>query len=188
MGQKIIVISGPSGVGKTTLYKKVLNKYKDTLDFCISATTRPKRSSEVDGHDYHFLSEEEFKYLLAAGQFIEWEELYGNYYGTLRNEMNRIWDLGKSCLLDVDVKGGINIHDLFPEQSFLIFIAPPCMKELEARLRLRGDNDEDSLNKRLSMANEEMSHQLTYDYVIVNENFDNTLQELYNTIDLILSK
>ncbi|MGL4561261.1 MAG: guanylate kinase [Brevinema sp.] len=188
MDQKVIVISGPSGVGKTTLYKKVLAKYQDQLDFCISATTRPKRSSEIDGRDYHFISEEEFHYLVAAGKFIEWEQLYNYCYGTLWNEMYRIWETGKQCLLDIDVKGGINIHDMFHEQSSLIFIAPPCMQELESRLRLRGENDESSLNKRLSIASEEMSHQSKYDYVIVNEDFDKTLEQLCDIIDSILAK
>ncbi|MGL4394253.1 MAG: guanylate kinase [Brevinema sp.] len=185
---KVIVISGPSGVGKTSLYKKVLETYKDRLDFCVSATTRAMRDSEENGRDYHFLTEDEFKYLLASGEFIESERLYGNYYGTLRSEVTRIWDSGKTCLLDIDVKGGLKVHDLFPDQSTLIFIAPPSYAELESRLRLRGDNDEDSLNKRLSIANDEMAEQVKYDYVLVNENFETTLTQLCETIEIILAK
>lgn len=186
MDRKIIVISGPSGVGKTTLYKKLLEKYKNKLGFSISATTRPKRETEIDGQDYYFISEEKFNDLINKDEFIEWEQVFSYYYGTLKSEIYRVWNDNKDCLLDIDVKGGVNIQKMFEQKAFLIFIAPPCMQELESRLRSRGQNDERSLNKRLEGATLEMESHSYYDLVLVNQDFDKTLDELYKVIDSLL--
>ncbi|MGL4366962.1 MAG: guanylate kinase [Brevinemataceae bacterium] len=185
--RKIIVISGPSGVGKTTLYKRVLNRLADYLGFSISATTRKQRCNEKDNEDYYFITREEFEYLIAKGELIEWEELYNNYYGTLKSEIYRIWGMDKSCLLDVDVKGGLRIRKMFGDKAFLIFIAPPSMEILEKRLRYRGANDEDSLQIRLANASQEMDKKGLYDLVLNNEDIDQTEELLIKEIQHIIS-
>lgn len=176
--KKIIVISGPSGVGKTTLYKQILELFSEMIGFSISATTRPMRNSEICGKDYYFLSEERFHELIQEKAFVEWEQVHGKYYGTLKTELNRIRKEGKHCLLDLDVKGGINIKEIFGAQAFLIFIAPPSMEELEKRLKLRGSNDEQSIQYRLSNAREEIHKQNHYDYVLVNNDINESLTRL----------
>lgn len=176
--KKVIVISGPSGVGKTTIYKKILEEYQQEISFSISATTRTKRDSEIDGRDYHFLSLEEFEYLIAKGDFIEWETVHNNYYGTLNSEIQRIWDEGKHCLLDIDVKGGLRIKKMFGEKSFSVFVSPPSIEELEQRLRSRGTNDEISLKNRLHNATQEMTQKSYYNCVLKNENLENAIEEL----------
>lgn len=184
--KKIIVISGPSGVGKTTMYKRILEEYKDQLSFSISATTRDIREFEEDGKDYYFLSEEKFKSFIANDCFIEWEKVYNNYYGTLKSEIYRIWNEGKCCLLDVYVCGGLHIKKTFGDQTCLIFIAPPSIKELESRIRSRGFNDEESLQRRLSNAKEEIKQKDFYHFVLENREIDETVSELKKIIESIL--
>lgn len=184
--KKVIVISGPSGVGKTTIYKKILELCHKDISFSVSATTRKKRDGEEDTKDYHFLSVEEFEYLIAQGDFVEWEQVHNNYYGTLKSEIQRIWDDGKHCLLDIDVKGGLNIQKLFGDQSYLIFVAPPSLESLEIRLRGRGTNDEESLKRRLNNAVEELNHKSNYDLVLKNENLETAIIEMKNAIKSII--
>lgn len=184
--KKVIVISGPSGVGKTTIYKQILNMYKNEISFSVSATTRKKRDGEEDSKDYYFLNLEEFEYLIAKGDFIEWEQVHTNYYGTLKSEIQRIWDEGKHCLLDIDVKGGLNIQKMFGEKSYLIFVAPPSLESLENRLRSRGTNDEESLKHRLNNAIEELNHKSNYDLVLKNENLETAIEEMKVAIDRII--
>ena len=186
---KIIVISGPSGVGKTRMYKQILQEYADDISFSISATTRKIRDGEEDGKDYHFLSIEEFEYLIAKGDFIEWESVHNNYYGTLKSEIYRIWETGKHCLLDIDVKGGLRIQKIFGEKSFLIFVSPPSIAELEVRLRSRGSNDEESLKRRLDNAAEEMEQKSFYSLVLKNEDLETAVIELKKSLqEYILKK
>ncbi len=182
----IFVISGPSGVGKTTIYKKIIEDFRENISFSISATTREIRAGEKDGVDYHFLKEEEFEYLIAKGDFIEWEKVHNNYYGTLKSEIYRIWEDGKHCLLDIDVRGGLRIQKMFGEKAYLVFISPPSMEELEKRLRSRGTNDEESLKKRLSNASEEMEHKGFYNLVLKNETIDKAVQELREVIQKLI--
>lgn len=184
--KKIIVISGPSGVGKTTLYKQILELFSEMIGFSISATTRPMRNSEICGKDYYFLSEERFHKLIQEKAFVEWEQVHGKYYGTLKTELNRIRKEGKHCLLDLDVKGGINIKEIFGAQAFLIFIAPPSIEELEKRLKLRGSNDEQSIQYRLSNAREEIHKQNHYDYVLVNNDINESLTKLETCIQALI--
>lgn len=184
--RKIIVVSGPSGVGKTTLYKRVLENFKEHMGFSISATTRAPRNNEIDGRDYYFMSEEEFHCLVAEGEFIEWEQVHNNYYGTLKSEIYRIWDEQKDCLLDIDVRGGLRIQKIFEEKAFLIFIAPPSMEELENRLRHRGTNDEISLKNRLNNASDEMEQKRLYNIVLKNENIETSVKLLIEEISKLI--
>lgn len=180
--KKIIVISGPSGVGKTTMYKQLLQEYQKDLSFSISATTREKRDEEVNGRDYHFLSKEEFERLITEDEFVEWEKVHSNYYGTLKSEVYRIWEEGKHCLLDIDVKGGLGLQKIFGQKAFLIFVSPPSVQALEQRLRSRGANDEDSLRQRLHNATKEMEQKHFYDYVLQNEDIDQAILSLKKII------
>jgi len=185
--KNIIVVSGPSGVGKTTLYKRVLANFKDRLGFSISATTRPPRRTEIDGKDYHFISEEEFHCLVAEGEFIEWEQVHDYYYGTLKSEIHRIWNENKECLLDIDVRGGLRIQKMFEEKAYLIFIAPPSIEELEKRLRHRGTNDEISLRNRLDNVNNEMAQKRLYNIVLKNENLEESVHKLMELISIYIN-
>ena len=185
---RAIVISGPSGVGKTTIYKQILKEHSSDISFSISATTRKIRDGEVDGKDYHFLSIEEFKQLIDKDDFIEWECVHNNYYGTLKSEIYRIWKMGKHCLLDIDVKGGLQIKEIFENKAFLVFISPPSMAELENRLRNRGTCDEESLKRRLDNATKEMEQKDFYDTILKNENIEIAVVELKKQIKEYVAK
>jgi guanylate kinase len=185
--KKIIVISGPSGVGKTTLYKRLLKEFPDKLDFSISATTRQKRENEVDGVDYYFISKENFEKLIKEDAFVEWAKVYENYYGTLKSEIERISDKNKWCLLDVDVQGGMNVKRVYPE-SHLIFILPPDMDELKRRIIERNLDSEKEIAIRLSRAEEEMRYSSFYDYNIVNDDLERAYRELRSLVLKIIEK
>ena len=182
MQKKIFVISGPSGVGKTTLYKDCLKHHQDVFGFSVSATTRAIRKGEVHGVDYYFMSKEEFDRLVAENQFLEWENNYGNYYGTLKSEIDRIWKSNHHCFLDLDVKGALNIKKLFPNDSVLVFIEPPSLGELSKRISIRGE--EKNIEYRLQKAEEEISQKHAYDYVIMNKDVGVAVNEL----DAIIKK
>lgn len=181
----VIVISGPSGVGKTTLYKQILQRYQDKLDFSISATTRSIRKGEQNGVDYYFLRTEEFQKRIVNNDFLEWENNYGNFYGTLKREVERIWNKGKHCFLDLDVKGGLKIKNIFGDKSVLIFIEPPSLDVLIERLKARGSNDENII-ERVQHAQEEISQGHRYHYSIVNKDLDAAFEELDRLIRKIL--
>ncbi|MGL4676338.1 MAG: guanylate kinase [Brevinema sp.] len=184
--KKVIVISGPSGVGKTTMYKKILQEYGDTISFSISATTRTMRANESEGKDYYFFSVQEFQRFVSEDRFIEWAEVHNNYYGTLKSEVHRIWDQNKHCLLDLDIQGGLNIQKLFGKHSYLIFILPPSLECLESRLRSRGMNDESSLQRRLSNAKKEIQQSINYDLVLKNDDLDIAVRSLKESLTLFL--
>lgn len=173
----IIVISGPSGVGKTTLYKRLLAEFPEKLAFSVSVTTRSPRPGEVDGVDYYFYTKEEFERAKEEGKFAEWAEVYGNYYGTLKSELERIMKSGKTALLDVDVQGGMSIRQAFPE-SYLIFILPPSFEELKERILKRCSDNPEAIKRRLHQASEEMKMASFYDLCIENKN----LEEAYATL------
>ena len=184
MPGKAIIFCAPSGSGKTTIVKHLLQNNSD-LGFSISAVTRDKRGrSEIDGKDYHFLTPDQFKEKILNDEFIEWEEVYaGNYYGTLKSEIERIWNEGKNVIFDVDVKGGLSLKKYFGDKALAIFVKVPSMEILEQRLRGRGTESEDGLSRRLFKANFEMSFQDQFDIVLVNEHLDTSLaeaQRLYN--------
>jgi guanylate kinase len=174
---RVIVISGPSGVGKTCLYKRLLSEMSDTLQFSISATTRTPRANELNGIDYYFMNKDEFKEKIKKNEFVEWAEVYGNYYGTLKAEIDRITNCGKNCLLDVDVQGGLNISKALP-QTNLIFIFPPSMKELKRRIMERNTDDKKNIKIRFKNARKEMSFSGVYQYHITNDDFERAYREL----------
>ena len=166
---KLIVISAPSGAGKTSIVHYLLKELPN-LRFSISATSRVKRDNEFDGKDYHFLGVEQFKQKIKEDAFLEWEEVYDNqYYGTLKSEIERIWNIEKTVIFDVDVAGGINIKKQYPSECLSIFIMPPSIEVLKERLKNRGSESEESLAKRLSKAEEEISQNQEFDMVILND-------------------
>jgi guanylate kinase len=189
MNGKLIIFAAPSGSGKTTIVKHLLNTRAD-LGFSISACTRDKRGrSEENGKDYYFLSPDEFKTKIENDEFVEWEEVYaGNYYGTLKSEINRIWASGKHVIFDVDVKGALKLKEYFQEKALAIFVKVPSMEVLEQRLRDRGSETEDSISRRLFKVNFEMSYQTKFDTILVNDQLEDSLLKANNLIDAFLEK
>ncbi len=178
MAGKALIFSAPSGSGKTTIVKHLLET-NPNLGFSISASTRDRRGrTEENGQDYYFLSPEEFKEKIDADEFIEWEEVYaGNFYGTLKSEIERIWSEGKDVIFDVDVKGGLNLKKYFGDKALAVFVKVPSLEVLKERLRDRGTETEESLSRRLFKATFEMSFQDKFDVVLINENLDQSLAE-----------
>lgn len=179
---KLIVISAPSGAGKTTLCQKLLEDMKDKLVLSISTTTRAPRGQEKNGVEYHFVSHEEFKKDIDDGFFAEWALVHGNYYGTSKRTIESAFHSGKSVLLDIDVQGAASLRRAFPLSSSLIFIAPPSMQELEKRLRSRGTDSEETIQRRLQNARDEMARQSEFDRVIVNDDIHVAYAELIETV------
>lgn len=174
---KCIIFSAPSGAGKTTLVHYLLREVDD-LEFSISACSREPRGREEDGIDYHFLSVDDFKSKIEAGDFVEWEEVYeNNFYGTLKSEIEKAWAAGKIVVFDVDAIGGINLKKIFGKRALSIFIKPPSLFVLEQRLRDRRTETEDSIQKRLDKANFELSKADEFDYVLLNDNLEKACLE-----------
>lgn len=173
---RLFVISGPSGAGKGTLLAE-LRKQRPDLGLTVSATTRSPRPGEVDGTSYYFLSDEEFRRRIAAGEFVEWAEVHGHLYGTLVSEVKRLLAKGHSLVLEIDVQGALNVRKVYPD-AVLIFIEPPSLQVLEERLRGRGTEDEASIELRLKNARHEMELADQYDARIVNDTVDRAAQEL----------
>ena len=173
---KAIIFSAPSGAGKTTIVKSLLAN-KLPLSFSISACSRQKRENEINGKDYHFLSIEDFKQKINEQAFIEWEEVYeNNYYGTLKSEIERIWNNKKHVVFDVDVVGGLNLKKHFGNNALAIFIQPPSMDVLIERLRNRATESESSLNKRINKAKHEMTYSPSFDSIIINDQLEKTIE------------
>ena len=172
---KAIIFSAPSGAGKTTIVKSLLGN-KLPLSFSISACSRQKRENEINGKDYHFLSIKDFKQKINEQAFIEWEEVYeNNYYGTLKSEIERIWNDKKHVVFDVDVVGGLNLKKHFGNYALAIFIQPPSMDVLFKRLRNRATESEASLNKRIDKAKHEMTYSSSFDSIIINDQLKETI-------------
>ncbi len=184
MAGKAIIFCAPSGSGKTTLVKHLLSANSD-LGFSISASTRDKRGRiEQNGKDYYFLSPEDFKKKIDTNEFIEWEEVYeGNFYGTLKNEIERLWAEGKNVVFDVDVKGGLSLKKYFGDTALAIFVKVPSLEVLKERLNDRGTESEESLSRRLFKAQFEMSFQDKFDVIVVNENLEKSLAETQQLYD-----
>ena len=183
---KLLVFTAPSGSGKTTIVKHILNTFPKT-GFSVSATTRNKRPHEVHGKDYYFLSVETFKLWISMDAFAEWEEVYeGQFYGSLKSEIERLTSSGHHVVFDVDVKGAMSIKHLYPEDTLTIFIKVPSMEVLEKRLRSRGNETEESLKKRLKKAREELTFEPQFDVVLINDVLDNTLKEAVNIVQKFL--
>lgn len=177
MGGKLVIISAPSGAGKTTIVKHLLNSGLK-LSFSVSATTRPLRGNEKDGVDYFFLTVAEFKKRIENNEFVEWEEVYKDlFYGTLKCELERIWADGKYVLFDVDVKGAINLKNKFGNDSIAIFIMPPSVAELENRLIKRGTETMEKVRMRVEKAKDELSLSNQFDTIIVNHQLDKAKEE-----------
>ncbi|MDE6697041.1 MAG: guanylate kinase [Muribaculaceae bacterium] len=180
---KIIVLSAPSGTGKSSIIKKLLEYPELNLGFSVSATSRAPRGTEQHGVEYYFISHEEFKRRADAGEFVEWEEVYpGTCYGTLKSEVQRVTDEGKNLIMDIDVKGGINVKKCFGEQAITIFILPPSKEELERRLRGRGTDAEDVIKKRLDKADFELSFASQFDVRVVNDDLDRAVEKVKKII------
>lgn len=181
---KAIIFSAPSGSGKTTLVQYLIRNNKD-LAFSVSATTRPLRQEkEKDGVDYYFLSESEFRTKVDQGAFIEWEEVYkGTCYGTLKSEIERIWELGKHVIFDVDVKGGFSLKKYFGDKALAVFVSVPSMEVLRSRLTSRGTETPESLARRIGKAEYEMTFKDRFDVDLINDDYDNACrkaQQLYD--------
>ncbi len=177
MAGKIIIVSAPSGAGKTSIIKEVISG-EMPVEFSVSACTRAKREGELNGKDYWFLSIDDFKERIQEGDFLEWEEVYkDNYYGTLRSELSRIWNKGKNVLIEADVYGGINIKNEYPEISLSIFIMPPSVDTLRERLEKRSTDKAESIETRVNKALEEISLAQKFDVIIVNDNLDEAIHE-----------
>ncbi|HEX6169516.1 MAG TPA: guanylate kinase [Chitinophagaceae bacterium] len=175
---KLIIITAPSGAGKTSITKHLLKTFPAQLAFSISAATRQKRNYEEDGVDYHFMSVDEFKEKIQNQSFVEWEMVYeGKYYGTLKSEIHRIWKQDKIPLLDIDVQGAVHVRQQHPEQALSIFIEPPSVEELKRRLNSRGTETSESLATRVNKATYELSFKDHFDKVIVNNDLDKACKE-----------
>lgn len=174
---KLIIITAPSGAGKTTIVRHLLDRFP-RLAFSISATTRPRRPYEHDGKDYYFLSPEEFERRIQAEAFVEWEEVYpGLFYGTLKSELERLWSKGKHIIFDIDVKGAMSIKQRYPDESLSIFVRTPSLGILRERLEERDTEDDQSLKERLTRARLELRFEGEFDEVIVNDELPPALEQ-----------
>jgi guanylate kinase len=180
--EKVVIFSAPSGAGKTTITKYIL-EHVERCEFSVSATTRTIRGQEKQGIDYYFMSIDEFKERIQHEEFVEWEEVYQNlFYGTLKSEVKRIWDKGNIVLFDVDVKGGQNLKKYFGDKALSIFIMPPSIEVLEARLRKRGTETEAAIQMRVAKADKEMKFQDKFDEIVLNDDLITAQQDAYRKI------
>ncbi len=185
---KIIILTAPSGAGKTSITRHLLRKFPDRLHFSVSAATRKPRGAEKDGIDYYFITEVEFQQKIEQNAFIEWEMVYeGKYYGTLKAELQRIWDMQKVPVLDIDVKGAIHVQRQFPGSVMSIFIQPPSVDELKRRLKSRGTETEESLQARIDKASYELSFSHSFNHVIVNQLLEEACQNAENLVRAFIS-
>jgi guanylate kinase len=174
---KLIVVTAPSGAGKTTIVHHLLDTF-DNLAFSVSATTRSQRANEQEGIDYYYINVQKFKELIAQDAFLEWQEVYENqFYGTLKSEIERLWAEGKQVVFDIDVKGAVNVKKAFPEQTLTIFIKPPSPDVLLERLKKRKSESAESLQKRIAKASFELTFEDKFDKVLVNDNLDAALRQ-----------
>jgi guanylate kinase len=184
--QKVVIFCAPSGSGKTTIVKHLL-AIDERLAFSVSACTRKQRVNEVHGKDYYFLSHADFKQRIANGEFLEYEEVYGgNFYGTLKSEIDRIWAMGKVVIFDVDVEGGLNIKNYFGEKALAIFVKPPSVEVLEERLRYRSTETEETLRIRVDKAVHELAYEDRFGKVILNEQLEKALFEAEMMVDAFI--
>ena len=186
---KLIIFSAPSGSGKTTIVRHLLKTFPDKLEFSISATSRPQRGIEENGKDYHYLSVDEIKQKIDNKEFLEWEEVYaGVHYGTLKSEVDRIWDKGKHVIFDIDVEGGLNLKNQFGEKALAIFVMPPSIKILEERLNSRSTDSPESIARRVEKADKELRTADLFDTFILNEVLEEALAKAEKLVTEFLAK
>ena len=175
---KLVIITAPSGAGKTSVTRHLLKALPKQLTFSVSCATRPPRNNEKDKVDYYFITVDEFKNRIQHNEFAEWEMVYeGKYYGTLKSELDRIWQQHKAPLLDVDVQGGIHLQGIYPENSLSLFIEPPSLEELRRRLEARGTETAESLQARINKASHELSLKNKFDHIIINDQLERACKE-----------
>ena len=183
MKGKIIILSAPSGTGKSTIISRIIEDPDLHLGFSISATCRAPRGEEQDGKEYYFLTPEEFRRRVADGEFVEWEEVYpGCCYGTLKSEVERVTSVGRNLIMDIDVKGGLNVKRCFGNDALSIFILPPGLEELERRLRGRATDSEETIKERLGKAKYELGFADDYDVRVVNDDLSRAAKEVASKI------
>ena len=185
--RKLIVFSAPSGSGKTTIVKHLIKQNELNLKFSISATTRKKRNAETNKKDYYFINADDFKNHIKNKAFLEWEEVYeNNFYGTLNSEVNRIWELGKNVIFDIDVKGGLAIKNKYPNNTLAVFVMPPSIDELKLRLKKRKTEPDDKINIRISKAKIELTKASSFDFVIENNDLKAAKEKAYELVSNFL--
>lgn len=188
MEGKLVIISAPSGAGKTTIVNHLLRKIPG-LEFSISATTRALRGKEKNGKEYYFISVEDFREKIRKNEFAEWQEVYKDqFYGTLKSEIERIWGDKKDVIFDVDVKGGINLKNIFGNQAISVFIMPPSIKDLEKRLLSRATEDRSKIKIRVEKAIEEMKLADNFDHIVINDNLERAQNEVYEIVKSFLTR
>ncbi|MEB8328083.1 guanylate kinase [Flavobacteriaceae bacterium KMM 6897] len=182
-GGKLIIFSAPSGSGKTTITKYLLEQPELNLAFSVSATSRPRRGKEKHGEHYYFMSISEFKNHIKNDDFLEWEEVYrDNFYGTLKSEVERLWAMGKNVIFDIDVVGGLRIKKKFPENTLAVFVKPPSVDELKIRLKKRSTESDDKINMRIAKASVELATAPQFDKIIKNYELEIALKEAYDLV------
>jgi len=186
---KLIIISAPSGCGKSTIIGDIMDRGELDLQFSVSATNRQPRPGEIDGVNYHFLSDQQFKDLIAEGAFVEYEQVYpGRFYGTLRSEIQNRVNEGHNVILDIDVKGGVNVKKQFGEDALSIFIAPPSISELRWRLKKRGSESDADIDQRVGRAEFELNFRNDYDHVVVNDTLPEAIAEIEELMRSFIDK
>ncbi len=186
---KIIIISAPSGTGKSSIIAKIIDRPELKLTFSVSATNRPPRGNEKHGIEYYFIDDTEFKQKIAADMFVEYVEVYpGRYYGTLKSELDRIRLLGKNLILDIDVEGALKVKEKYPQDTLAIFIAPPSIEELRKRLMARNTDSAEVIEERLKRASYELSLQDRFDVCFINDSLEKCASEVADAIDVFINK
>lgn len=183
MSNKVIIFSAPSGSGKSTIVSHILKLHPE-MEFSVSATSRAPRGQERNGIEYHFFTADEFRKMIEEDKFVEYEEVYaGSFYGTLKSEVQRIWDKGHVIIFDVDVKGGVNLKKYFGDKALSVFIQAPSVEELRKRLVARGTDSAEAIAKRVAKASEEMTYADKFDYILVNDDLQKAYAEAEKVVD-----
>ena len=187
MSNKVVIFSAPSGSGKSTIVNHILKLHPE-MEFSVSATSRAPRGQEKDGVEYHFFTADEFRKMISEDKFVEYEEVYaGSFYGTLKSEVQRIWDENHVIIFDVDVKGGVNLKKYFGDKALSVFIQAPSVEELRKRLIARGTDSAEAIEKRVAKAAEEMTYADKFDYILVNDDLQKAYSEAEVIVDRFLS-
>ena len=182
-GGKLLIFSAPSGSGKTTIVRYLLDQPELNLAFSVSATSRPRRGKEKQGEHYYFITTSEFKKHIRNDDFLEWEEVYrDNFYGTLKSEVERLWAEGKNVIFDIDVAGGLRIKKKFPDETLAVFVKPPSIDELKIRLKKRSTDSDDKINMRIAKASVELATAPQFDKIIKNYDLDTALKEAHDLV------